>query len=102
MSCIFSPSIVSGVDDNSPKNINCFVKGNTTLNPEQVSQQIKRNRNPIKTYNHICETPNDRPRFDNNEDLKTHYTTIKNAFIICYADLVDTVSSLADDIKIIQ
>jgi hypothetical protein len=58
-SCIFSPKIVSGVDDNNPKNIYCFVKGNTTLNPEQVSQQIARNRNPIKTYINICDTPND-------------------------------------------
>jgi hypothetical protein len=101
-SIIFSPSIVEGVDDNNPKNIYCFVKGNTTLNPEQVSQQIARNRNPINTYINICDTPNDRPRFNNIEDLKTYYKTSENAFIGCYADLVDTVSSIADGLNIID
>ncbi len=44
-SATVSPSLIEGVDDNNPKNIYCFVKGNTTINPEQVSQQIARNGN---------------------------------------------------------
>ena len=101
-SVITSPTIVEGVDDNNPKNVYCFVKGNKTINPEQVSQQIARNRNPINTYINICDTPNDRPLFNTIDDLKTYYRTSEKAFIGCYADLVDTKTSIANGVNIID
>jgi len=49
---LFSPSIVQGIDYNpeNPINVYCFVFGDTTLNPIQVSQQIARNRKPKNIY----------------------------------------------------
>lgn len=96
---IFSPSIVEGVDDNNPKNIYVFCQGNTTINPEQVSQQIARNRNPLETYIYINVIDNEL-KFKDVEEVKQYYRNSENAFIGCYADLVDTISSIGDGVKI--
>lgn len=99
---MFSPSIIEGVDDNNPKNVYVIVNGNTTINPEQVSQQIARNRNPINTYLYINTTDADKILFKSVEDIKHYYRTNENALIGCYADLVDTRSSIYDGIEIID
>ena len=44
---IYSPSIVCGLDFNpeTPYNTYSIVEGDSTLNPEEIGQQIARNRN---------------------------------------------------------
>ncbi len=66
------------------------------------AQQIARNRNPINTYINICDTPNDRPIFNNIEDLKNHYRTSEKVFIGCYANLVDIATSIYGGVDILD
>ncbi len=54
------------------------------------------------TFINTCDTPNDRQLFNNIDDLKNYYRTSEKAFIGCYADLVDTKTSIADGVNIIE
>ena len=88
---ICSPRIVEGLDfqPKEPINVYCFIFGNTTINPLQVSQQIARNRNPLNTYIYY-ENDNNKISFKNKTDLIDYYKNIDNVYNNVFFDLVDT------------
>jgi len=89
---LFSPSIVQGIDYNpkTPLNVYCFVYGDTTLNPIQISQQIARNRNPKNIYIYIEGCENKIHYKGGLNQIKKEYKNIKNINDNIYKDLLDT------------
>ena len=71
---IYSPSIVAGLDFTPLKAINTYsyVDGINTLNPEQIGQQICRNRNIKNVYLHMINITNVLI-YEDMDALKTHY-----------------------------
>jgi hypothetical protein len=80
---IYSPKIVAGVDfspkDDNKYNTYCFVCGDKTLNPEEVIQQINRNRVINELYIYIEKMPNDL-MFNNKEQLKHYFNDIRYSY----------------------
>ena len=70
---IYSPTIVCGLDFNpkTPYNTYSIIEGDTTLTPEEISQQIARNRNIKDLYVYINKISN------NNTFNKKIYRNIK-------------------------
>ena len=71
---IYSPSIVAGLDFTPPTPINTysFIDGVNTLNPEQIGQQICRNRN-IKNVYLYMENMTNILKYEDMNALKSHY-----------------------------
>lgn len=71
---IYSPSIVMGLDFTPPEPINTysFIDGNNTLNPEQIGQQICRNRNIKNVYLYMVNMTNTL-KYKNLEDVKNYF-----------------------------
>lgn len=71
---LYSPSIVAGLDFTPPTAINTysFIEGTNTLNPEQIGQQICRNRNIKNVYLYMAKMTNILSYKDMNT-LKDHY-----------------------------
>jgi hypothetical protein len=89
---LFSPSIVQGLDYNPPNPLNtyCFVFGDTTLNPIQISQQIARNRNPKNIYIYIEGCENRLYYKDGISQIKKEYSNINKINNTIYNELLNT------------
>jgi hypothetical protein len=94
---IYSPSIVAGLDF-TPKEsqpVFVFIDGDATINPEQVGQQICRNRNIKEVFIYICKMKNNL-LYKSIDDVKEFYTTTEGHFNAIFRELVDIKSSIYD------
>lgn len=88
---IFSPSIVCGLDFNPLDGYNTYsiIEGETTLNPEEIAQQIARNRNIKELCIYINKMTNKR-KYNNIEDVKKTVENGTNSYKEIFKDLIDT------------
>jgi len=91
---IYSPSIVCGLDFNpsTPYNTYSIIEGDTTLNPEEIGQQIARNRNIKELCIYINKISNIK-KYNNINDVKKAVEYGTNAYKEAFRDLVDTQTS---------
>jgi len=91
---IYSPSIVCGLDFNPPFKYNTYsiIEGDNTLNPEEIGQQIARNRNIKELCIYINKTTNIL-KYNNINDLKNAIDKGVNAYKEAFKDLIDTETS---------
>ena len=91
---IYSPTIVAGLDFNpiSPINTYCFIDGGETLNPEQIGQQICRNRNINEVFIYISGLSN-KLEYEDKEKLMMSFKNPVKAFKSTFNELIDTTTS---------
>ena len=89
---VYSPSIVEGIDrtSNYKETVFCFYDGTSTLTPEQVKQQICRNRNIYEVIVCFEKLSNDKRYFNYEEcynrffNKKNNYKKLKDKTILQY------------------
>jgi len=81
---IYSPSIISGLDFKSktPQDVIVFIDGKETINAEQITQQICRNRN-IKNVYICCSHYSNTLKYNTIEDLRNDYNSLLNSHYSC-------------------
>jgi hypothetical protein len=91
---IYSPSIVCGLDFNpeTPYNTYSIVEGDNTLNPEEISQQIARNRNIKELCLYINKVSNIQ-KYKSIEEVKRAFERGTSAYKEAFNDLIDTQTS---------
>jgi len=96
---IYSPSIVAGLDftPNESQPVFVFVDGDATINPEQVGQQICRNRNIKEVFIYICKMKN-YLLYKSIDNVKEFYTTTEGHFNSIFRELIDIKSNI-DGVK---
>ena len=93
---IYSPTIVCGLDFNPIVKYNTYsiIEGDSTLSPEEIGQQIARNRNINELFIYINKISNN-CKYNCLNDVKDATIRGINAFKEAFKDLVDT--STSDD-----
>ena len=92
---IYSPSIVAGLDF-APKEsqpVFVFIDGDATINPEQVGQQICRNRNIKEVFIYVCKMKNNL-LYKSINNVKEFYTTTEGHFNSIFRELIDIKCSI--------
>ena len=91
---IYSPSIVCGLDFNPPIPYNTYsiVEGENTLNPEEIAQQIARNRNIKELCIYINKISNIQ-KYQSIQEVKRAFERGTSAYKEAFNDLIDTQTS---------
>ena len=93
----FSPSIIVGVDRNSenPEDVFVIIDGTFTLNPEQISQQICRNRNIRTVYILFLNTTN-KLEYKDLDNVKEYYKNLEISYsnTSTFKEIIDTISTI--------
>jgi len=91
---IYSPSIVCGLDFNPPFPYNTYsiIEGDNTLNPEEISQQIARNRNINELCLYINKVSNIQ-KYQSIQEVKRAFERGTSAYKEAFNDLIDTQTS---------
>lgn len=91
---IYSPSIVCGLDFNPPIPYNTYsiVEGDNTLNPEEIAQQIARNRNIKELCLYINKISNIQ-KYQSIQEVKRAFERGISAYKEAFNDLIDTKTS---------